>query len=215
MGSTTFFSASLAVFTLRAISPALVLLVALSLLLVRPPPPSSPSPITPVVVASRLPRRTLILSFLSLSAFSFLLDGLTLAVQAVVSKNWPSHTGIEINALIGIAAFAGLAALGAWKELQSVNVWFLTRIKLAIAAAFALDIALAVLLGSRLKDIPTGQNSLRPFHSPSYPFCRRTPYTYSSSLASFCFPCSSSSSFCPPPGRPFLPSDRLHHRTIR
>ena len=168
MGSpATFFSASLPVFTLRALSPALVLLSSLSLLLVHPPPPSDPSPITPVVVASHVPRRTLILSFLSLSAFTFLLDGLTLAVQAVIYKNWPPHTGIEINALLGIVAFAGLAALGAWKELQGVNVWFLNRIKLAIAAAFALDIALAVLLGFRLKNIPTGQTSLRPPHPPS------------------------------------------------
>ncbi|THH20779.1 hypothetical protein EW146_g623 [Bondarzewia mesenterica] len=113
---------SIALFALRVISPALVLLSALSIIPTRPAPPSSPSPITSVVVATRIPRRALILFLLSLSSFTYLLDGLAFVVFAVFRKVWPYNSGIEINAVLGLIGFSGLAALGAWKDIKGVDV---------------------------------------------------------------------------------------------
>ncbi|KAL6308193.1 hypothetical protein BKA93DRAFT_726289 [Sparassis latifolia] len=134
-------------FILRVVSPALVLLSTLSVLFTKPPAPQTPSPITSVIVATRAPRRALILLLLSLTALTFLLDGLTFVVYAVLQKTWPEHTGIEINAVLGLTAFAGLAAIGAWKDIQGVDVWSLKRLKAGVAAALALDIVQVVLLG--------------------------------------------------------------------
>lgn len=143
----------LPVFLIRVVSPALVLLSTLSLFMARPPAPSSPTPITSVVVATHVPRRALILTLLSLSALTFLLDGLTFAVYAVIDMDWHRHTGIEINTVVGLAAFAGLAALGSWKDIQGVDVWSLRRIRSAVAAALALDIALVTLLGLHIQSL--------------------------------------------------------------
>ncbi|KAI8975885.1 hypothetical protein BD414DRAFT_172105 [Trametes punicea] len=134
-------------FILRVLSPSIAFLATLSLLFVRPPEPqASPSPITAVVVATRTHRRALIYAFLSLVGLTYLLDGLTFAVWAVIRKTWPALTGLEVNAVVGLAAFAGLAALGAWKEVRGVDVWSLTRLKHAVFASLVLDIAQVVLL---------------------------------------------------------------------
>ncbi|KAI0780187.1 hypothetical protein C8Q74DRAFT_1263689 [Fomes fomentarius] len=135
-------------FILRVLSPSIVFLSTLSLVFTRPtaPPPQSPSPITSVVVATRTHRRALIYALLSFAGISYLLDGLTFAVWAVVRKEWPAFTGFEINAVVGLAGFAGLAALGAWKEVQGVDVWSLKRHKYAISVALALDVAQVALL---------------------------------------------------------------------
>ncbi|KAI0661121.1 hypothetical protein C8Q70DRAFT_932186 [Cubamyces menziesii] len=119
-------------FILRVLSPSIVFLATLSLIFVRPPAPqTSPSPITAVVVATRL---------------TYLLDGLTFVVWAVIRKTWPALTGLEVNAVVGLAAFAGLAALGGWKDVHGVDVWSLTRLKHAVFFSLALDIAQVVLL---------------------------------------------------------------------
>ncbi|KAH9168239.1 hypothetical protein EDB89DRAFT_1992643 [Lactarius sanguifluus] len=102
---------------LRVLSPSLVLFTTISLFTTRPPPPPSPSPITSVVVATRIPRRALILSCLTLSSFTYLLDGLAFY--------WPPRTGIDINSLIR------LAALGSWKDVKGVDVWSLKRVKVS------------------------------------------------------------------------------------
>ncbi|OSD01299.1 hypothetical protein PYCCODRAFT_1452858 [Trametes coccinea BRFM310] len=134
-------------FILRVLSPSIVFLATLSLLFVRPPPPqTSPSPITAVVVATRTHRRALIYAFLSLVGLTYLLDGLTFVVWAVIRKTWPALTGLEVNAIVGLVAFAGLAALGGWKEVRGVDVWSLARFKHAIVFSLGLDIAQVVLL---------------------------------------------------------------------
>lgn len=139
------------IFLLRVLSPLFVLLTALSLLVARPPPPQSPSPITSVVVATRTPRRAVILSLLSLSALTFLLDGLAFVVYVVLDKQWPAWTGLAVAALEGLIAFAGLAALGAWKDVQGVEVWSLRRVKLGISWSLLLDIGQVVLFGLTVK----------------------------------------------------------------
>lgn len=133
-------AAATALFAVRVSSPAIVFLTTLSLLYTKPFPSPSPSPITPVVVQSRVPRTTLILVLLSLSALSFLIDGLAYIAYAVFNRVWSLGTGIPLASVLGLVAYAGLAALGAWKDINNVQVWFLTRVRLAIAMALALDI---------------------------------------------------------------------------
>ncbi|KAG5646274.1 hypothetical protein DXG03_003870 [Asterophora parasitica] len=160
----------LPVFAIRVVSPALVFLSTFSLFFTHPPTPS-PSPITSVVVATRIPRRALILTLLSLSALTFLLDGLTFVVHAVVDKDWPRQTGIEINTVVGLAAFAGLAALGSWKDIQGVQVWTLKRIKTTVLLSLGLDVALATLLGLHIqslkKSIPHAPETPVPIPVPT------------------------------------------------
>jgi hypothetical protein len=68
-------------------------------------------------------------------------------VYAVFYKSWPKWTGIEVAAVEGLTAFAGLAALGAWKDIRGVEVWFMKRVKAGVTWALVLDIAQVVLLG--------------------------------------------------------------------
>ena len=135
---------------IRILSPSLVFLVALSIAFLNPLPPNSPSPITSVVVATTEPRRALILSLLSLTALTYLFDGLTFVIFVVIKHHWPNHTEIPYNAVIGLVAFSGLAALGSWKDVHGIDVWSLKRIKIATTTTLFLDISLAVLLGLSL-----------------------------------------------------------------
>ena len=138
---------------LRVLSPFLLLVAALSTIFARPPPPPSSSPITSVVVATRTPRRAVILPLLSLSALTFFLDGLTFVVLTVISKKWPEWTGIEVGAVEGLIAFAGLAAVGAWKDVQGVDIWFFRRVSFGITWSLLFDIAQVVLLGLAIKSV--------------------------------------------------------------
>ena len=140
--------AALPLFVLYIASPSVVLLSTISLLFARPAPPSaqSPSPITSVVVATRTHRRALIYAFLSLAGLTYLLDGLSFVIEAVIRKEWPQWAGFDAHAIIGLVAFSGLAALGAWKEVQGVDVWSMKRFKASIFLALGMDIAQVVLL---------------------------------------------------------------------
>ena len=97
-------------FVLYVTSPSVVLLATLSLLFARPAPPSaqSPSPITSVVVATRTHRRALIYAFLSLAGLTYLLDGLSFVIEAVIRKEWPQWAGFDAHAIIGLVAFSGV-----------------------------------------------------------------------------------------------------------
>ncbi|KIY46015.1 mitochondrial half-size ABC transporter [Fistulina hepatica ATCC 64428] len=140
-----------AIAVLRVLAPFAVLIAALAILPAQPAPPASAGEVIAVVVASRVPRRGLILFTLSAAAFTYLLDGLTLAVFAVIDKQWPKFTGIDIGSVLGLAGFAGLAALGAYKDVRGVDMWFLKRVKLCVATALAIDITTVVLLGIAFK----------------------------------------------------------------
>lgn len=144
------------VFSLRILSPALVFVTTISLLSLRPQSSETPSPITSVVVATVVPRRASILALLSLISSSYFLDGAAFVVFTILDKFWPRHTGIEINTVIGVAAFAGLAALGSWKDVNGVAVWTSRRIKTVVALALMMDTALVVLLGLKIRDLRNG-----------------------------------------------------------
>ncbi|KAF8844610.1 hypothetical protein BDN67DRAFT_962519 [Paxillus ammoniavirescens] len=139
-------AAASALFGVRISSPAVVFLATLSLLPTKPLSPPSPSPITPVVLQSRVPRRTLILVLLSLAAVSFLLDGLAYVAYAILNSVWRPGTGVELASVLGLIAYAGLAALGAYKDVNNIEIWSRKRVKAAIFAALALDVAQVVLL---------------------------------------------------------------------
>ncbi|KAH9929622.1 uncharacterized protein BXZ73DRAFT_47940 [Epithele typhae] len=161
-------AADLPLFILRIVSPGLVLLSTLTLILARPAPAvQSASPITSVVVATRTPRHALIYAFLSLAGLTYLLDGLTFVITAVLRKEWPTFTGIDIHAVVGLVAFLGLAALGAFKEVQGLNVWSMKRLKLSIFAALALDIAQVVLLALAITQ-PIATTALLHIAFPSF-----------------------------------------------
>ncbi|KIK91374.1 hypothetical protein PAXRUDRAFT_41102, partial [Paxillus rubicundulus Ve08.2h10] len=134
-----------ALFAVRVSSPAVVFLATLSLLPTKPLSPPSPSPITPVVLQSRVPRRTLILVLLSLAAVSFLLDGLAYVAYAILNTIWRPGTGVELASVLGLIAYAGLATLGAYKDVNNIEIWSRKRVKAAIFAALALDVAQVVL----------------------------------------------------------------------
>ena len=137
----------LALFAVRVIAPALVILSALSVI-PRKAPSSQPSPITSVVVKSQEPRRGLILSFLTLASFSYFSDGLTFVVYAVINKQWSPLTAIEIGAVLGVVAYGGLAALGAYKDINGIDVWSFASVKYAIFLALLFDTTLVVLLAT-------------------------------------------------------------------
>jgi uncharacterized membrane protein len=48
--------------------------------------------------------------------------------------------------VLGLIAYAGLAALGAYKDVNNIEIWSRKRVKAAIFAALALDVAQVVLL---------------------------------------------------------------------
>lgn len=136
---------AIALFALRVVSPAFALLATLSLIPLKPTHSAAPTDVTLVVVATRTPRRAAILTLLSLIGLTYFLNGLDFVVFAVLRKHWPRWTGIEVNAVLGLLAFAGLAAVGAWKDVIGVNVWDRKRVKAAVYATLLIDVALTVL----------------------------------------------------------------------
>ncbi|KAF9222607.1 hypothetical protein BS17DRAFT_783120 [Gyrodon lividus] len=143
--------AATALFGVRVSSPTVVFLATLSLLPTKPLSPPSPSPITPVVLQSRVPRRALILALLSLAAVSFLLDGLAYVAYAVLNNVWRPSTGVELASVLGLIAYAGLAALGAYKDVNNIEIWSRKRVKTAIFVALALDVTQVILLAISAK----------------------------------------------------------------
>ncbi|KAI5123873.1 hypothetical protein M0805_005690 [Coniferiporia weirii] len=148
-----------ALFAVRLAFPVALLATSLSLLAVKPVHnPASPSPITSVVVAVTTPRRSLILSILSLVALAYFLDGFALVLHSVLTKTWqgtPPHDwwhsqwgGLEIEAVGGLLAAGLLAILGVWKESQGVAVWTMKRPRFWTALAIVGTIVEVALIAS-------------------------------------------------------------------
>lgn len=66
--------------------------------------------------------------------------------HAVLNGVWTPGTGVELAALLGLIAYAALAALGAYRDVNDIEIWSRKRVKAAIFVALALDIAQVVLL---------------------------------------------------------------------
>jgi hypothetical protein len=121
-------------------------------------------------------------------------DGLIFVVYAVIDKTWPQQTGVEFNAVLGLVAFAGLAALGAYKDVNGVGVWSMKRIKFSVATASALDLALVVLIakssrlhgGCEFGPLTIIASTLDLFFLSTFP---DNAFIYRHSLPSFPRPC--------------------------
>lgn len=146
----------LGLFVVRLVYPLLLLAISLSIFFIKPSSPAtSQSAITPVIVAIKTPRRSLITSVLSLVALLYFLDGFALVLHSVLTKTWqgiPSRgswiaqwSGLEIEAVDGLLACAFLAMLALWKETQRVNVWLKKRARtwaLIATASTAIEVIL-------------------------------------------------------------------------
>ncbi|KAF8520373.1 hypothetical protein BU17DRAFT_46726 [Hysterangium stoloniferum] len=142
-----------ALLVLRIAGPGVLTLLALSLSLLRPKcndHDNENSPIASVIVIKKTPRRALILSFLSFIAASFFLDAVVIVARAVLTGIWEGSTQqwryIEVADVLGLVSFAGLAALGTWKDVNGVEVWTSCRIKFFAIFALVVEIAQLVLL---------------------------------------------------------------------
>lgn len=153
-----------ALFVVRTAFPAALLATALSLLTTKPrPATNSPSPITSVIVSLTTPRRSLILSILSLVALSYFLDGFALVLHSALSKTWqgtPAHdwwrtqwSGLDIESIVGLLASGLLAVLGVWKETQGVTVWTSRQPKIWALLALLGTVIEVVLLASTVNFI--------------------------------------------------------------
>ena len=148
-----------ALFVVRLLFPTVLLAIALSFFSLAPLATTSPSPITSVVVAVKTPRRSLILSILSLVAFTYFFDGFALVLHSILTKTWqgtPRHnwwrsqwSGLDIEAVLGLLASSLLAILGIWKESQGVTVWILRRPRVwALTAVLGTILEVAFLLST-------------------------------------------------------------------
>lgn len=74
--------------------------------------------------------------------------------RAVFSGIWegasPQWRYLEISDVIGLVAFAGLAALGTWKDVNGIEVWTRCRVKVLAWFALAVDITQTILLATSL-----------------------------------------------------------------
>ena len=139
-----------ALLVLRVVGPAILVLLAASLTFLRPSHDHDNLPIVSVIVSHKAPRRALILSFLFLTAVVYFLDGLLVVARAVLTGVWEGSSAhwrcIEIADVLGLVAFAGLAALGTWKDVNGVEVWTRSRVKVFAIFATVVDIAQIVLI---------------------------------------------------------------------
>jgi hypothetical protein len=121
-------------FLLRVIPPSLVLLATLALIPLRPTHTAQASDVTVIVAATRTPRRGAILSLLVLLSATYFLDG-ALSVIFAVLQDIPLRLA-DVASPIGLLAFAGLAAMGSYKDVLGLSVWETKRVKLGLSGAF-------------------------------------------------------------------------------
>ena len=170
-----------ALFAIRLAFPITLLISSISLLTIKPTLTStSPSPINSVVVAVTTPRRSLILSLLSLVALTYFLDGFALVLHSVLTKTWqgiPQHgpwiaqwSGLEVEVIAGLLASGLLAILGVWKESQGITIWTMSSPKLWAALAVIGTIVEVTLIAATV--VITGKRALilKPFICPFISF---------------------------------------------
>lgn len=142
-----------ALLVLRIAGPGVLVLIVASLSLLRPLSNDHDydnSPIVSVIITQKAPRRALILSFLSLIAAAFFLDGAVVVTHAVLTGTWDGSSQqwrlIQVADVLGLVAFAGLSALGTWKDVNGVEIWTRNRVKFFAVLAWVVDVIQIVLL---------------------------------------------------------------------
>ncbi|KZS98398.1 hypothetical protein SISNIDRAFT_448616 [Sistotremastrum niveocremeum HHB9708] len=155
-----------ALFVVRIVGPAVLILTAFSLLFVaQPTKPVEQSPITAVVVQVVTPRRSLIITLLSLASCAYFLDGLVIVLVAVIAHVWQSTLdlwrGLEIGDVLGLIAFTTLAIVGTVQEARGRLVWTTKRIKFFAATAFAFDLVQLVLLSTSKQFLDESRDDTR------------------------------------------------------
>lgn len=113
-------------------------------------PPTSPSPITAVVVSSTSPRRALLLTLFLFAAFTYLLDAIIVFVywasRGFRQSYFVQWRGIELADVAGFLAYASIIIIASWKDRRGIDLWLRKRLKAWVLLAIALDIAYLVLL---------------------------------------------------------------------
>ncbi|KAG8936275.1 hypothetical protein FRC02_003211 [Tulasnella sp. 418] len=134
----------------RCAGPALLLAIVLSLLGLKRPQSPPATPIISVTISQTTPRRSVILSLLTVAAAAYLFDGVLVVTRAVLNHTWegsdPAWSGIEVADVLGLLAFGGLATTGAWKDAKGVPVWQNSRVKIFAAVALAFELVNVVLI---------------------------------------------------------------------
>jgi hypothetical protein len=163
------------------LSTGVLLLYSLFLGFVRHKPITLTSPveISDVVIAHVQPRRALILTLLTFSAFTYLLDEFIVLFyylyQDVPSSSTYQWRGVELADVLGFTAFSFIIIIGITKDKNGLDFWSRKRLKVGVILALALDIAYLVLL----------LLSVRIFQS-TYFLCRYTGMHLNPHLTSFC-----------------------------
>jgi hypothetical protein len=142
-------------FASRIASPTLLLFVVLSLFTLRKASPPDATPITAVIVPVLTPRRSLILTLVSIATLTYLCDATVVILRAVVGHTWegsdPTWKGIEVADVLGFIAFGGLNIVGSWRDAKGIRVWESTRLKFYAVAAVLFEIAHVTLLALSVK----------------------------------------------------------------
>lgn len=112
--------------------------------------PTSPSPITAVVISTVSPRRALLVSLFSFIAFTYLLDELIVfvywAARGFRQSYFTQWRGVELADVTGFLAFFLVILIGNFKDKSGADLWLRKRLKAWLVLAIALDIAYLVLL---------------------------------------------------------------------
>lgn len=166
-------------FAVRVALPLVLLAISLSLFTLKAHATiPQRTPIIAVTVEVKTPRRSLILSLLSLIALTYFLDGFALILHSVLSRQWqgtPSYlwSGLEVEALGGLLATGLLAIIGTVKEMSGVDVWSTKRPKFWAVIAVAGTLVEVILLGLSLRFIHKGTNiQLLLNRLSDFPRCR-------------------------------------------
>lgn len=138
--------------TFDIVSTAVLLLLSLTVAFVRSSPEAKDpalDEVTPILVAHVQPRRALIFSLLSLTAFTYFADGAVNVLRAVLVGTWttPGPVGL-VSYVLGLLSFGLLAIFLSWKDIQGVSAWGRKRVRIIAAVAVLINVAHVILVAA-------------------------------------------------------------------